>query len=123
MAEILTKNEYQSQTTIFSEAGLSYGKYLQFVQQQNPDKIYFIWQTQKDDGKRVVILHTEGDAKGYKTSYNHLSEINVKPGEYFYGGEQISKSGGTPGTFGAGTSGGAHLHFEVYQPGVDMYKN
>lgn len=75
----------------------------------------------KTYGGRVVIEHKEGKAKGYKTSYNHLSQINVKEGEYVFAGEKIGKSGGTKNTVGAGTSTGAHLHFEVYQPGFDMY--
>ncbi len=78
----------------------------------------------KSYGGRVVVEHKEGRAAGYKTSYNHLSAINatnVKLNGYVFAGEEIGKSGGTINTFGAGTSTGAHLHFEVYQPGFDMY--
>ena len=77
----------------------------------------------KTFGGRVVIEHTRGRAKGYRTSYNHLSQINVKVDSYVYGGQEIGKSGGTPNTYGAGTSSGPHLHFEVYKPGFDLYQD
>jgi len=70
----------------------------------------------KSYGGRVVIEHTTGKAKGFKTSYNHLSQINVKEGSYVSAGTEIGKSGGKRNTFGAGTSTGAHLHFEVTNP-------
>jgi len=54
-------------------------------------------------GNRVVIDH--GD--GMKTTYSHLSEIGVKPGDTVNAGTLIAKSGST------GASTGPHLHFEV----------
>lgn len=55
---------------------------------------------------------------GLKTAYAHMSKIDVKVGQRVKKGEQIGLSGGEPNTPGAGTSTGAHLHFEVIKNGV-----
>jgi len=58
----------------------------------------------------VVIDH----GNGMKTVYGHLSVVSVLVGDTVKRGEIIGKSGGLPGTSGAGPySNGAHLHFEV----------
>jgi len=44
----------------------------------------------------------------------HLSRIDVKLGDYVYEGQQIGLSGGVPGTWGAGNTTGAHLHWGRY---------
>ncbi len=54
-------------------------------------------------GNRVVIDH--GD--GYRTTYNHLSAIDVSVGAQVAAGDHIGAVGST------GNSSGAHLHFEV----------
>ena len=47
--------------------------------------------------------------------YGHLSQILVKAGDYVSSGSVIARSGGTPGTRGAGFyTTGAHLHLELY---------
>lgn len=63
-----------------------------------------------NDASYVVIDH----GSGYSTVYGHLSVISVKVGQEVKAGDTIGKSGGTPGTVGAGQySTGAHLHFEI----------
>lgn len=45
--------------------------------------------------------------------YGHLSRIDVNSGQTIAAGQPIGLSGGTPGTPGAGSSTGPHLHFGV----------
>lgn len=60
----------------------------------------------------AVIKH----ADGWITVYGHLSEIWAKPFDFIPRGQAFGKSGGQPGTAGAGpVTTGAHLHFETYQ--------
>lgn len=69
-------------------------------------------------GNYVVITHPNGT----QTLYAHLSKVSVSSGTTVAQGEIIGYSGGRPGTFGAGKSTGAHLHFEVRgakNPGSD----
>lgn len=58
----------------------------------------------------IVIKHSDA----IKTLYAHLSKISVKTGDIVNQGQVIGKSGGKPGTPGAGQrTNGPHLHFEV----------
>ncbi|MRG85625.1 peptidoglycan DD-metalloendopeptidase family protein [Salinibacillus xinjiangensis] len=59
-------------------------------------------------GKQVVINHRNG----YRTSYSHLSSINVSPGQTVKKGQTIGVMGST------GNSTGVHLHFELYKNGA-----
>lgn len=65
-------------------------------------------------GNHVVV--TSGS--GYFTSYMHLSRISVSVGTVVAQGELIGYSGGAVGTYGAGTSTGAHLDFRIMEAGV-----
>src|ERR1044072_3328446 len=58
-----------------------------------------------------VVQETPFD--GWFLAYCHLSKFLVTEGEFVKKGEVLGVSGGTPGTPGAGTSDGAHLHFEL----------
>lgn len=60
----------------------------------------------------IIILHRNN----LRTVYGHISHIAVKPGQMVEQGEIIGKTGGAPGTKGAGKmTTGAHLHFEVLE--------
>jgi murein DD-endopeptidase MepM/ murein hydrolase activator NlpD len=59
-------------------------------------------------GNAIVVRHPNG----LETYYAHLSQINVKPGDYVQAGDIIGLGGNT------GRSYGSHLHFEVRFLGV-----
>jgi murein DD-endopeptidase MepM/ murein hydrolase activator NlpD len=59
-------------------------------------------------GNQVIINHNNG----YRTSYSHLSSINVRVGQTVQRGQSIGVMGTT------GNSTGVHLHFELYKNGM-----
>ncbi len=65
----------------------------------------------------VTIVHG-GDIA---TVYGHLSEVAVTEGQTVKRGQVIGKTGGTPGTAGAGRlTTGPHIHFEVRVNGIPV---
>ncbi|WP_176222132.1 M23 family metallopeptidase [Tuberibacillus sp. Marseille-P3662] len=58
-------------------------------------------------GKRIVIDHNNG----FRTTYNHLSDIDVHTGQTVKKGQSIANMGTS------GDSTGTHLHFEVIKNG------
>ena len=62
----------------------------------------------------ITVVHNGGMA----TLYGHVREFLVEEGENVKAGDPIARSGGMPGTPGAGMlSTGPHLHFEVIANG------
>jgi hypothetical protein len=63
-------------------------------------------------GTSYIKYKIDGDSKTIID--RHFSQINVKAGQHVDGGTTLGLTGGTPGTWGAGHSTGAHLHRETY---------
>lgn len=75
----------------------------------------------KFDGSRdyayIMIIHADNLA----TVYGHISAVSVAVDDYVVRGQVIGKTGGMPGTAGAGSfSTGPHLHFEVRKNGLPV---
>lgn len=60
-------------------------------------------------GTFILIKHDDGRT----TRYAHLKQTMVSRGDRIVAGQLIARSGGKPGTKGAGNSTGPHLHFEM----------
>lgn len=54
---------------------------------------------------------------GLKSRYCHLKKIDVKKGDTIAQGDSLGLTGGAKSDIGRGNSGGAHLHFELYENG------
>ena len=65
-----------------------------------------------DDGLGAWCIDIVRD-DGLVQRFGHLSRIDVSAGQVVVPGQIIGLTGGTPGTPGAGTSTGPHLHWEV----------
>ena len=61
-------------------------------------------------GNLIILSHNFG----FKTYFAHLSEIDVKVGDYITKGTVIGKTGNT------GRSSGPHLHYEIHYLGKRM---
>jgi len=59
-------------------------------------------------GAVIYVKHDDGTF----TRYGHMSKIDVTEGERIETPKIIGKTGGLPGSVGAGNSQGPHLHFE-----------
>jgi murein DD-endopeptidase MepM/ murein hydrolase activator NlpD len=69
----------------------------------------------QQSGYGNVVIVDNGN--GFSTLYGHLSKIGVAVGNLLKPGQTLGLSGGQPGAPGAGTSTGAHLHFEIRKNG------
>jgi murein DD-endopeptidase MepM/ murein hydrolase activator NlpD len=66
----------------------------------------------------IVVVRDYDSQWGY--TYCHLSDIGVSLGDRISARQYIGKSGGTPGTHGAGYSTGAHLHVSIQSRGISI---
>lgn len=74
--------------------------------------VYFVNPPVEGGYGYLALKHTNG----FLTVYGHVSEVSVKRFEFVAKGQVFAKSGGAPGTPGAGVmTTGAHLHFEVHR--------
>ena len=62
-------------------------------------------------GTYVVVKHDDN----YWSRYLHLSGYDVAEGDRVKKGQIIAPSGGAKGAWGAGSSQGPHLHFEIWR--------
>ena len=62
-------------------------------------------------GHRVVVEHGVLGGRHLRTSYNHLSAVQARPGQVLAAGQQLGRVGTT------GYSTGCHLHFMVWRDG------
>lgn len=80
----------------------------------------YVAKVRADGSKRyayIMIIH----ANNLSTVYGHISAAYVTVDQYVTKGQLIGKTGGTPGTTGAGRfSTGPHLHFEVRKNGIPV---
>lgn len=75
----------------------------------------------RDGGEKGYSYVLVGHRDGVATLYGHLFSFAVTAGQRVSAGQEIGRSGGTPGTYGAGPlTSGAHLHFEVIQGGENI---
>ena len=77
-------------------------------------------ENQKGYGYVVVINHGRINGKELKTKYAHLSKFDVVKGMQVNSQQKIGLFGGIPGTLGAGSSTGEHLHFEVLEDSLPV---
>lgn len=74
----------------------------------------------KDNGmgySYLILAHRDN----VLTVYGHVSEFLVKEGDLVQTGDVLAKSGGMPGSKGAGwMTTGPHLHFEVHKNGTPV---
>ena len=69
-----------------------------------------------DSGNCGYGLAIRNAAQHALITYCHLSTIDVTAGERVAAGQPLGRSGGEPGTLGAGSSTGAHLHLQIDTP-------
>lgn len=74
--------------------------------------VYFVNPPVEGGYGYVALKHTNG----FLTVYGHVSEVMAERFQFIKAGEPFAKSGGAPGTPGAGVmTSGAHLHLEVHR--------
>lgn len=79
-----------------------------------PGRVVRVWLDDPINGTAVRVDH----GGGWASSYVHLSELAVQPGTWVTPAAPLGRSGGAPGTWGAGRSTGPHLHLAVWHNGT-----
>lgn len=73
--------------------------------------VHLIKENSGTAGTYIVAKHDDN----YWSRYLHLSGYNVAVGDRIKKGQIIAPSGGAKGAWGAGSSQGPHLHFEIWR--------
>ncbi|PID83965.1 hypothetical protein CSB09_03555 [Candidatus Gracilibacteria bacterium] len=74
--------------------------------------VYYILPPRQGGYSYIALKHKDG----FVSVYGHISEVEIEPYQFVRQGELIARSGGAPGTPGAGPmTSGAHLHFELWK--------
>lgn len=76
-----------------------------------PGKVIGVRLNEGAGGTSVTVQH----GRDWRTSYSHLSRVDVRPGQPVARQTSIGASGGLPGTWGAGRSTGPHLHMQAWR--------
>jgi murein DD-endopeptidase MepM/ murein hydrolase activator NlpD len=87
-----------------------------------PGRVVSVLRDDPISGHAVVVEHAQGwgGVPGpIRSSYVHLSMIRVVKGEEVPQGMPLGRSGGAPGTPGAGRSTGPHLHLGMRSQAPD----
>ena len=71
-------------------------------------------------GGLIVINHGEFNGKKVKSKYCHVKKVNVTKGQEVTKGQIVGISGGGKNDPGRGNSTGPHIHFEIYENGVNV---
>jgi Peptidase family M23 len=66
-------------------------------------------------GNGIVVQHPVGETF-WRTSYCHLDDTNVQPGQQVKRGDVLGKVGTTGRSLGV-----PHLHFELHRPGGESF--
>lgn len=74
--------------------------------------VYAGWQNPNNHKEGYGLYVWIDHGSGYKTTYAHLSDLNVSVGDTVKLGDKVGGCGST------GSSTGPHLHFEIFQNGV-----
>jgi len=72
-----------------------------------------VTETSPDMGTCGGLVRLAAVDRGIELLYCHLSSVDVATGDIVRAGDLIGRSGGEPGTDGAGSSDGEHLHLEL----------
>lgn len=71
-------------------------------------------------GGMIVVNHGKFNNVDLKTKYCHVKRLDVKQGEIVKKGKVLGLSGGAANDEFRGNSQGAHIHFEVFENGVNV---
>lgn len=83
------------------------GKYLPVAATEDNGKVVAVQHNNGAAGNMVTVEYNRQDGTNIRTTYMHLSQIDVKKGDIVNAGQQLGMSGNT------GRSSGPHLHFET----------
>ena len=73
-----------------------------------------VWAGESGDCGYGLAIRNPGQQAS--VTYCHLSAIDVTAGQQVHAGRTVGRSGGQPGTRGAGSSTGPHLHLHIDTP-------